>query len=137
MQNSLNKDANVVEFSSTKSSSMTDVMKDSGVVNKEFALKSFLFTITYSIAYVILGKMDLSSFAYDAKGTDVILPVKTESIIVINEEPVYEPLETSEYGCCTNPPTPSPYETRWASFSQSVNVTCQFLVLAFPKLPEP
>jgi len=50
-------------------------------VNKEFALKSFLFTITYSIAYVILGKMDLSSFAYDAKGTDVVLPVLAAAII--------------------------------------------------------
>ena len=50
-------------------------------VNKEFALKSFLFTLIYSIAYVSFGKMDLSAFAYDAKGTDVILPVLAAAII--------------------------------------------------------
>ena len=36
MQNSLNKEGNIVEFSSTKSGNATDVIKGTGVANKEF-----------------------------------------------------------------------------------------------------
>ena len=50
-------------------------------VNKEFAVKSFLFTVVYSVSYLLLQRIDLTSFQYFSKGTDVILPVLAASII--------------------------------------------------------
>lgn len=50
-------------------------------VNKSFAVKSFIYTLFYSISFVLLSKVDLSRFAYDAGGTDTILPVLAASIV--------------------------------------------------------
>ena len=50
-------------------------------VGKEFAVKSFLFTVVYSVAYLVLQRVDLSSFQYFSGGTDVLLPVLAAGII--------------------------------------------------------
>lgn len=52
-------------------------------VNREFAIKSFIFTLTYSITYLILQNNItlLTPFVYDAGGNDVIIPVLAASII--------------------------------------------------------
>jgi len=50
-------------------------------VNKEFAIKSFIFVSVYSVAYILLSKLDLSGIAYKAEGTDTILPVLAAGII--------------------------------------------------------
>lgn len=43
-------------------------------VNKEFAVKSFFFSISLSLSYILLGKLDLERFQYDANGVDTIFP---------------------------------------------------------------
>lgn len=50
-------------------------------VDRDFALKSFAFTVIYSVSYILLEKADLSNFAYVANGTDTILPVLAAGII--------------------------------------------------------
>lgn len=50
-------------------------------VDRDFALKSFAFTVIYSVSYILLEKADLSNFAYAANGTDTILPVLAAGII--------------------------------------------------------
>lgn len=50
-------------------------------VDRDFALKSFAFTVVYSVSYILLEKADLSNFAYAANGTDTILPVLAAGII--------------------------------------------------------
>ena len=50
-------------------------------VDRDFALKSFAFTVIYSVSYIFLEKADLSNFAYVANGTDTILPVLAAGII--------------------------------------------------------
>lgn len=42
--------------------------------HRAFAIRSFLFTFTYSIAYILLGRVDLDAFVYRAHGIDTILP---------------------------------------------------------------
>ncbi len=44
------------------------------LVDKEFALKSFVFTIVYSVGYILLGKLDIGRFQYDAGNVDTIFP---------------------------------------------------------------
>lgn len=51
------------------------------IVDREFSIKSGLFTLSYSISYILLRKIDFSAFDYNAGGTDVILPVLAASII--------------------------------------------------------
>ncbi len=43
-------------------------------VNKEFAIKSLTFCLTYSGVYLLLGQFDLSAIQYDAEGIDTIFP---------------------------------------------------------------
>lgn len=50
-------------------------------VDRDFALKSFAFTVVYSVSYILLEKADLSNFAYSANGTDTVLPVLAAGII--------------------------------------------------------
>lgn len=50
-------------------------------VDRDFAIKSFLFTLVYSVSYILLQKVDLSGFAYSADGTDTVLPVLAAGII--------------------------------------------------------
>lgn len=42
--------------------------------HRAFAIRSFLFTFTYSIAYLLLDRADLDAFVYRAEGIDTILP---------------------------------------------------------------
>lgn len=44
------------------------------LVDKEFALKSFVFTAVYSVGYILLGKLDIARFQYDAGNVDTIFP---------------------------------------------------------------
>jgi len=51
------------------------------LINKEFALKSFLFTVVYSASYLLLGKLDISRFQYDAGNVDTIFPCMLAGIL--------------------------------------------------------
>lgn len=44
-------------------------------INREFAVKTFVFSIIYSVSILILETIDLSRFQYDAQGVDTIYPV--------------------------------------------------------------
>ncbi len=44
-------------------------------VDRKFALRSFTFCLTYSVAFLILQKLGLENLQYDAKGQDTIYPV--------------------------------------------------------------
>ncbi len=43
-------------------------------VNKEFALKSLCFCVSYSLSYLLLQQLDLSAVQYDANGVDTVFP---------------------------------------------------------------
>lgn len=43
-------------------------------INKGFAVKSFVFSLTYSAAYLLLQLTDIGRFEYDANGVDTIFP---------------------------------------------------------------
>lgn len=45
------------------------------LVQKEFAVKTLLFSVVYSISFLLLQKLDLSYIQYDALGHDTIYPV--------------------------------------------------------------
>lgn len=51
------------------------------LVSKKFALRSFFYCLVYSIAYLILQKLDLTAFQYDAHGYDTIYPVILSGVI--------------------------------------------------------
>lgn len=51
------------------------------LINKEFALKSLVFTVVYSGAYLWLGKLDISRFQYDAGNVDTIFPCMLAGVI--------------------------------------------------------
>lgn len=51
------------------------------LIDKEFALKSFVFTIFYSGMYLLLGKLDISRFQYDAGNVDTIFPCMLAGVI--------------------------------------------------------
>ena len=42
--------------------------------HRAFAIRSFLFTLSYSFSYLLLGNLDLDRFVYRAEGIDTILP---------------------------------------------------------------
>ena len=44
-------------------------------INKEFAVKTFIFSVVYSVFILLLETVDLSRFQYDAQGVDTIYPV--------------------------------------------------------------
>ncbi len=51
-------------------------------LNKQFALKSFTYTLCYSLVYLVLQNTHiLDNFAYNANGTDIIIPVLTAALI--------------------------------------------------------
>lgn len=43
-------------------------------IEKDFAIKTFVFSLSYSGFLLLLRALDLSSFQYDAKGVDTIFP---------------------------------------------------------------
>lgn len=43
-------------------------------ITKEFALKTFVFSVAYSLLLLLLQSLDLSAFQYDAKGVDTVFP---------------------------------------------------------------
>lgn len=43
-------------------------------IAKDFAVKTFVFSVAYSLFVLLLGEVDLSAFQYDAKGVDTIFP---------------------------------------------------------------
>lgn len=51
------------------------------LIDKQFALKSFLFTTVYSVAYLLLGKVDISRFQYDAGNVDTIFPCMLAGVL--------------------------------------------------------
>ncbi len=51
------------------------------LVDKRFAVKTLLFCLTYSFAYLFLSSIDLSSFVYDAKNVDTIYPVIISGLV--------------------------------------------------------
>lgn len=44
------------------------------LVNKKFAVRTFTFSLAYSVFLLVLDMADLSSFQYDAQGVDTIFP---------------------------------------------------------------
>ncbi len=42
--------------------------------HRAFAIRSFIFTLSYSFSYLLLGRVDLGAFVYRAEGIDTILP---------------------------------------------------------------
>ncbi len=44
-------------------------------INRDFAVKTFIFSIIYSLSVLLLETLDLSRFQYDAQGIDTIYPV--------------------------------------------------------------
>ena len=51
------------------------------LVRKEFAVKSLLFSVVYSIVYLLLQKSGLEGIQYNADGHDTIYPVIISGII--------------------------------------------------------
>ena len=43
-------------------------------ITKEFAVKTFIFSVAYSLFLLVLQSLDLSAFQYDAQGVDTIFP---------------------------------------------------------------
>lgn len=43
-------------------------------VNKKFAIRTLVFSLTYSLFYLFLQEKDLSTYQYDAQGVDTIFP---------------------------------------------------------------
>ncbi len=50
-------------------------------VDRRFAVRSFFFSLVYSVVYLLLGQLDLSAFQYDAKGHDTIFPAILSGVI--------------------------------------------------------
>lgn len=51
------------------------------LLNKGFAIRSFLFCLTYSLAFLLLQRIGLTQFQYDASGHDTIFPVLLSGVI--------------------------------------------------------
>ena len=43
-------------------------------IAKEFAVKTFVFSVAYSLILLLLQSLDLSAFQYDAQGVDTVFP---------------------------------------------------------------
>jgi uncharacterized membrane-anchored protein YitT (DUF2179 family) len=50
-------------------------------VNKDFALKTLVFSLAYSLFYLILQQINLSSFIYDAGNVDTLFPCLVAGLI--------------------------------------------------------
>ena len=50
-------------------------------VAKKYAVRTFCFVACYSVAYIILGNMDISGFKYYANGQNLIFPVILSGIV--------------------------------------------------------
>ncbi len=50
-------------------------------VSREFSVKSLVFVVVYSVAYLVLQQFDTSRFEYDAGGVDTIFPCLIAGII--------------------------------------------------------
>ena len=50
-------------------------------INREFAIKSLVFSVVYSGVYLVLGAVDIENFRYNANGVDTIYPVLIAGII--------------------------------------------------------
>lgn len=48
---------------------------------KNFAVKSYLFCIVYSVSYIVMQKLDPAFLQYDSKGNDTILPVMIAGVL--------------------------------------------------------
>lgn len=51
------------------------------LLNKGFAIRSFLFCLTYSLVFLLLQQIGLSQFQYDAHGYDTIFPALLSGVI--------------------------------------------------------
>ncbi len=51
------------------------------LIKKEYAMKSFVFTIVYSFFYLYLQNTELNSYIYNAKGHDTIFPAIISGVI--------------------------------------------------------
>lgn len=52
------------------------------LVNRDFACKSFVFSLAYSLSYLLLQQSDdLQRFAYNAQGVDTVLPVLVAGVV--------------------------------------------------------
>lgn len=51
------------------------------LIKKEYALKSFVFTIVYSLFYLYLQNIELDSFVYNSDGHDTIFPAIISGVI--------------------------------------------------------
>ncbi|HBF86654.1 MAG TPA: hypothetical protein DDW54_03135 [Clostridiales bacterium] len=49
--------------------------------NREFAVKSLIYSVVYSVVYLALGTLDIERFRYNANGVDTIYPVLIAGII--------------------------------------------------------
>lgn len=49
--------------------------------DKQYAVKSFLFTVVYSFFYLFLQSLDLSAWVYNANGHDTVFPVIISGLI--------------------------------------------------------
>ena len=45
------------------------------IVSRKYAIRTFCFTVVYSLTYIILGKIDISAIKYYANGQNLIFPV--------------------------------------------------------------
>ncbi len=45
------------------------------LIDKSFAVKTLVFSVSYSLSYILLDMIQLDRFRYDAHGTDTIFPV--------------------------------------------------------------
>lgn len=51
------------------------------LINREYAMKSFVFTIVYSFSFLYLQHMEMDSLIYNAKGHDTIFPAIISGVI--------------------------------------------------------
>lgn len=45
------------------------------LITKKYAVRTFCFVLCYSVAYLVIGEMDISAFRYCANGQNLIFPV--------------------------------------------------------------
>ncbi len=50
-------------------------------INKEFGIKTLIFSLCYSVFYILLSKFDLTRFQYDATGDETIFPCMIAGMI--------------------------------------------------------
>lgn len=50
-------------------------------IDRDFAVKTLIFTLVYSVSYLLLQNVDLTRFQYDAGGVDTVYPCLTAGLI--------------------------------------------------------